>query len=140
MSLVSYSYSLLHVNNLCIRIMCTCSHISHCTNFLDPLHLEMVVMNQGIQLTKLEQEIQFMRSQQEIIMQKLVEMESWFRSSHQQLSHQQLVSTPRHHHHSISPNPHKCLQLDQFVLHNITNPLSNSSSFLRQQLSLSQIH
>ena len=47
-------------------------------------------MNQGIRITKLERDVQCVLSQQEIVMQKLTELESWMRSSYGQLA-----STPR---------------------------------------------
>ena len=85
--------------------------LNHILTFcLDPLHLEMVVMNHGIQMTKLEREMQFVRSQQEVIMQRLIEIESWFRSSYQPLA-----STPHQHHtqmNFITTNPLQYLQTD----------------------------
>ena len=72
-------------------------------------------MNQGIPLTKLEQEMQYLQSQQEIIMQKLLNIESWFQASSQQLPQQQLAWASTRHNlpiESSSPNPHQYLQTD----------------------------
>ena len=64
-------------------------------------------MNQGIRITKLERDLQTVISQQQFVLQKLTEVDSWIRSSQQQLA-----STPRHSHYaSFTSNPPQYLQL-----------------------------
>ena len=86
-------------------------------------------MNQGIRILKLDREMQRVLSQQEIVMQKLTELESWLRSSYEQLT-----STPRHHY-----SKQMCLTTPNPLQQSASTPSHQDPPFFPPAMAVSQL-